>query len=300
MKNAPTPRPDWIRICRIEHEEGNAISFPVVDDLPTLLWIVNLGCIDLNPWYARCDDVDGPDVLHFDLDPVKGRPPRCRSRSSGRRRCWSATGWRRSGCRPFRRPRARGASTSTCRSCAGPDRSRCYEFAKAVRPRARGAPSERPDRGVCRRASSRAAACSSTTTRTAGAGRSPRCTPCGLTRGRPFRRRSRGTRSRAGSRSPTSTSGTCPTRVRELGDLFAPSWRLGGRVRLETHSEPTSPALSLAGRRVGGVHRLRLRRPVLPQEDRQHDDGEHRQELALPVLERLVPEAARRDVAARA
>jgi bifunctional non-homologous end joining protein LigD len=74
MKNAPTPRPDWIRVCRIEHEEGNTISFPVVDDLPTLLWIVNLGCIDLNPWYARCDDVDGPDVLHFDLDPVKGRP----------------------------------------------------------------------------------------------------------------------------------------------------------------------------------------------------------------------------------
>jgi len=34
------------------------------------LWIVNLGCIDLNPWYARCDDVDRPDYLHFDLDPV--------------------------------------------------------------------------------------------------------------------------------------------------------------------------------------------------------------------------------------
>jgi bifunctional non-homologous end joining protein LigD len=34
------------------------------------LWVVNLGCIDLNPWYARCDDVDRPDYLHFDLDPV--------------------------------------------------------------------------------------------------------------------------------------------------------------------------------------------------------------------------------------
>jgi bifunctional non-homologous end joining protein LigD len=33
---------------------------------------VNLGCIDLNPWYARCDDVDRPDYLHFDLDPVPG------------------------------------------------------------------------------------------------------------------------------------------------------------------------------------------------------------------------------------
>jgi bifunctional non-homologous end joining protein LigD len=38
--------------------------------LPTLLWLINLGCIDLNPWYARCDDVDRPDYVHFDLDPV--------------------------------------------------------------------------------------------------------------------------------------------------------------------------------------------------------------------------------------
>jgi bifunctional non-homologous end joining protein LigD len=37
-----------------------------------LLWVVNLGCIDLNPWYARCDDVDRPDYLHFDLDPTPG------------------------------------------------------------------------------------------------------------------------------------------------------------------------------------------------------------------------------------
>jgi bifunctional non-homologous end joining protein LigD len=37
-----------------------------------LLWVVNLGCIDLNQWYARCDDVNRPDYLHFDLDPVKG------------------------------------------------------------------------------------------------------------------------------------------------------------------------------------------------------------------------------------
>jgi bifunctional non-homologous end joining protein LigD len=34
-----------------------------------LLWVINLGCIDLNQWYAACDDVDRPDYLHFDLDP---------------------------------------------------------------------------------------------------------------------------------------------------------------------------------------------------------------------------------------
>ncbi|MEP7207904.1 MAG: non-homologous end-joining DNA ligase [Casimicrobiaceae bacterium] len=72
MKRAPTPRPAWIKTCRITHGSGNVIDFPMVQDTAALLWIVNLGCIDLNPWYARCDDVDRPDYLHFDLDPVPG------------------------------------------------------------------------------------------------------------------------------------------------------------------------------------------------------------------------------------
>jgi bifunctional non-homologous end joining protein LigD len=74
MKRAPTPRPKTIPICSIEHHSGNIIDFPVVQNVASLLWLVNLGCIDLNPWYARCDDVDRPDYLHFDLDPVDGTP----------------------------------------------------------------------------------------------------------------------------------------------------------------------------------------------------------------------------------
>ena len=70
MKRAPHPRPDWIETCAIEHSSGSVIDFPIVQDLLSLLWVVNLGCIDLNQWYARCDDVDRPDYLHFDLDPV--------------------------------------------------------------------------------------------------------------------------------------------------------------------------------------------------------------------------------------
>ncbi len=69
MKRAPSPRPDWIRTCRINHESGNVIDFPMIDDVPSLLWVINLGCIDLNQWYATCDDVNRPDYLHFDLDP---------------------------------------------------------------------------------------------------------------------------------------------------------------------------------------------------------------------------------------
>jgi bifunctional non-homologous end joining protein LigD len=72
QKRAPVPRPEWIDICSIEHSSESVIDFPIVRDLPSLLWVVNLGCIDLNQWYARCDDVDRPDYLHFDLDPVEG------------------------------------------------------------------------------------------------------------------------------------------------------------------------------------------------------------------------------------
>jgi bifunctional non-homologous end joining protein LigD len=72
MKRAPSPRPEWIEICHIEHESGNIINFPMIQDLAALMWVINLGCIDLNQWYAKCDDVDRPDYLHFDLDPTPG------------------------------------------------------------------------------------------------------------------------------------------------------------------------------------------------------------------------------------
>jgi bifunctional non-homologous end joining protein LigD len=72
MKRAPSPRPAWIETCAIEHASGSVIDFPMVQDLASLLWVINLGCIDLNQWYARCDDVNRPDYLHFDLDPVVG------------------------------------------------------------------------------------------------------------------------------------------------------------------------------------------------------------------------------------
>ena len=72
MKEAPAPRPAWIRICAIDHGDGKVVNFPVIDDRPSLLWLINLGCIDLNQWYARCDDVHRPDFLHFDLDPGDG------------------------------------------------------------------------------------------------------------------------------------------------------------------------------------------------------------------------------------
>jgi bifunctional non-homologous end joining protein LigD len=69
MKRAPSPRPAWIETVQIDHGSGNVIDFPMIQDLKSLLWVINLGCIDLNQWYARADDVDRPDYVHFDLDP---------------------------------------------------------------------------------------------------------------------------------------------------------------------------------------------------------------------------------------
>jgi bifunctional non-homologous end joining protein LigD len=74
MKRTPSNAPLWLRTCSIEHGSGSVIAFPMIDDVAGLLWLVNLGCIDLNEWYSRCDDTDRPDYLHFDLDPVDGTP----------------------------------------------------------------------------------------------------------------------------------------------------------------------------------------------------------------------------------
>jgi bifunctional non-homologous end joining protein LigD len=74
MKRTPAAHPDWLATCPIMHRSASLIAFPMVQDLASLLWVVNLGCIDLNPWYARCDDTDRPDHLHFDLDPGPGVP----------------------------------------------------------------------------------------------------------------------------------------------------------------------------------------------------------------------------------
>ena len=72
MKRAPSPRPAWIETCAIDHGEEKVIDFPMIQDRAALLWVINLGCIDLNQWYATRDDVNRPDYVHFDLDPGVG------------------------------------------------------------------------------------------------------------------------------------------------------------------------------------------------------------------------------------
>jgi len=72
QKRAPDNRPDWIRTAELTFPSGRTADEIVLDDAAGLAWVVNLGCIDLNQYYARCDAPDRPDYLHFDLDPGKG------------------------------------------------------------------------------------------------------------------------------------------------------------------------------------------------------------------------------------
>jgi bifunctional non-homologous end joining protein LigD len=69
QKRAPEPRPDWVRTATVEFPSRRTADEVVCSDVATLAWVVNLGCIDLNPWPVRASDVDHPDELRVDLDP---------------------------------------------------------------------------------------------------------------------------------------------------------------------------------------------------------------------------------------
>src|SRR5213594_503463 len=72
QKRAPAKRPDWLRTVTLSFPSGREAEEVVVDDAAQLLWIVNLGCIDLNPHPVRADDLEHPDELRVDLDPGPG------------------------------------------------------------------------------------------------------------------------------------------------------------------------------------------------------------------------------------
>jgi DNA ligase D-like protein (predicted polymerase) len=72
QKRAPSHKPDWIETTTLSFPSGRTADEIVVRDASQLLWIVNLGCVDLNPHPTRADDLDHPDELRVDLDPVPG------------------------------------------------------------------------------------------------------------------------------------------------------------------------------------------------------------------------------------
>jgi bifunctional non-homologous end joining protein LigD len=71
-KTAPSHTPDWIERCHVESDDAKTgvIGYLMVNDLPTLLYVANLGCIEMHPLHSRCASVEQPDYLFFDLDPM--------------------------------------------------------------------------------------------------------------------------------------------------------------------------------------------------------------------------------------
>jgi DNA ligase D-like protein (predicted polymerase) len=74
QKRAPTSRPEWIETVELAFPSGRTAEEIVLHDAAQLAWIINLGCIDLNPHPVRAGDLDHPDELRVDLDPVPGVP----------------------------------------------------------------------------------------------------------------------------------------------------------------------------------------------------------------------------------
>src|SRR5579864_1760400 len=72
QKRAPTGRPSWLRTITLAFPSGRTAEEIVVDDAAGLAWIVNLGCIELHPHPVRSGDLDHPDELRVDLDPIPG------------------------------------------------------------------------------------------------------------------------------------------------------------------------------------------------------------------------------------
>jgi bifunctional non-homologous end joining protein LigD len=75
QKDAPSHMPEWIPTFRTQVSTRESprrkkwVNFPIVNDELALLWMVNMGCIDMNAWYSRVDKSDRPDFVLFDLDP---------------------------------------------------------------------------------------------------------------------------------------------------------------------------------------------------------------------------------------
>src|SRR6266516_3778490 len=74
QKRAPNSRPDWVETVELRFPSGRSADEIVVRDAAALAWVVNLGCVDLHPHPVRAGDLDHPDELRVDLDPMPGVP----------------------------------------------------------------------------------------------------------------------------------------------------------------------------------------------------------------------------------
>src|ERR1700710_2984325 len=71
-KRTPEKRPDWVDVAELRYARGTSAKEAVIHDAAGLAWAINLGCVDLNPHPVLADDLDHPDELRVDLDPMPG------------------------------------------------------------------------------------------------------------------------------------------------------------------------------------------------------------------------------------
>jgi DNA ligase D-like protein (predicted polymerase) len=72
QKRAPQQRPDWVEVAELRYASGTSAKEAVIRDAAGLVWAINLGCIDLNPHPVLAEDLEHPDELRVDLDPMPG------------------------------------------------------------------------------------------------------------------------------------------------------------------------------------------------------------------------------------
>jgi bifunctional non-homologous end joining protein LigD len=212
QKRAPTSRPDWIDVVSLQFPSGRTAEEVVPRDAAALAWMANLACLELHPHPVRADDLDHPDELRVDLDPVPGVGwDQIREVAHVVRATLEDLGWWAGRRRP-----ARAACTCTCASNGGGDSTRCGAPRWRWRARWSAAPRPWPPASGGRRSGT---GCSWTTTRTPRTAPWPQPIPFGPRPMRACRRRCRGTRStrRAGGLHP----GDHAARFAEVGDRHA-------------------------------------------------------------------------------
>jgi len=72
QKRAPAKRPDWVDVAELRYASGTSAAEAVIHDPAGLAWVINMGCVDLNPHPVLAHDLDHPDELRVDLDPMPG------------------------------------------------------------------------------------------------------------------------------------------------------------------------------------------------------------------------------------
>ncbi|MDP7722829.1 non-homologous end-joining DNA ligase [Mycobacterium sp. TY814] len=72
QKRAPANRPEWVDVATLRYASGTSADETVIHDAAGLAWVINMGCVDLNPHPVRANDLEHPDELRVDLDPMPG------------------------------------------------------------------------------------------------------------------------------------------------------------------------------------------------------------------------------------